>query len=485
MRYALTIILLLVLAVAGIMILRVKPQSPTAFNPDEITISQNLTNPDGNVLWINVASLRPDHIGAFGYENSTTPNIDSLAGQSLLFERCYTQSTEPFRSMATMLTSQYPSCYPASKGRNEGLGFRDLIHSPDTTLTGFIREAGHTTYGIVSDSSLRGAFGFANGFDYYDDKLITEPDGTFRVRSTEESYDAVESWLSRNFRRPFFMMVQFPDPGGPYDAAPRFVKQLSNSSKYSDTRAILVSQDNDNPINQIPAYHKIDEETVEFGEMIRQYDAEIAETDSYIGKILNMLNKLDISDKTMVVISGMNGEALGEHGIYFNHGKNVYHCLSNVPLIIYNPKGRSGRIKDVVESIDIMPTIMSYLGINQRRDISGSNLMRFFTNSKLRRNYPAFCYWDNPKMYSVIKGDYELLYMESQEYRLYHIINDPEEIHNLYSDDDPVAQELKSLLDTWLEENHRRALDKGINRSYDQPGSKKPLSVPTQDVTYR
>ncbi|MBU1023537.1 sulfatase, partial [bacterium] len=416
---------------------------------------------------------------------STTPNIDSLAGQSLLFERCYAQSTEAFRSMATMITSKYPACYPTSKGRNAGLGFRDLVHTPEPTLVDFIREAGHTTCGIVSDSSLRGAFGFANGFDYYDDKLISEPDDTFRVRTTEESYEAAESWLSRNFRRPFFMLVQFPDPMGPYDADQRFVEQLSNSSFYSTPGTINVSRDDNHPINQLPAYHNVKDETVTVGELIRQYDAEIAETDNFIGKILNTLNRLDIADKTMIVISSLHGEALGEHGHYFDHGENVYHCLSHIPLIIYNPKGRSARIKDVVEGIDIMPTILSYLGVNPESDLSGSNLMRFFTTSKPELNYPAFCYWDNPKMYSVIKGDYELLFMENQEYRLYHIINDPEEIHNLYSEDDPFAQELKSLLDTWLEENHQRALNNDFKRSYGPSGSKKPLSVPPKDSTIR
>ncbi len=482
MRNFLTIALLVVLAVVGFMVLQVKPRDTSSFNPDGIGIAQHLVNKNGNVLWINLSGIRSDHIGSYGYDNTTTPSIDSFSGQSILFERCYAQSTESYRSMTTMLTSEYPVCYPASNRTNTSAGFRDLICTPEPTLVAAIRDSGHTTCAVVSNSVLKGAYGFAEGFDYFDDHMINLEDSSFRVRDSGETFDAAESWLSRNFRRPFFMLVQFPDPKGPYNAEPRFENQLHQLKEYGNPKVIPVSDSDDYPLNQIPAYHGISGETPTVGEMIRRYDAEIVETDYYIGKLLDTLYRLDINDDTMVVISGLHGQSLGEHGYYFNYGQHVHHNLSSIPLIVHIPNGGAARIKDVVEGIDIMPTILGYMGVKPNRRISGMNLMGFSSRPNLKDEYPAFCYWDEPNKYSVIKGNYELIRIHNQDYRLYHVINDPEEIYDLYSADDPVGVELKKLLDAWLRDNHKRALENEIERNYGPPGLKQPMSIPLEDV---
>lgn len=475
----------MILAVAGYMLLQMKPHDDTSFNPDSIGIPQHLINAGGNVLWINLNGIRPDHVGVYGYNNTTTPSIDSFAAQSLLFKRCYAQSTDPYRSMTTMLSSEYPVCYPISGRKNASAGFRDLVCTPEPTLTAAIRDSGHTTCAVVSNQVLKGIYGFAEGFDYFDDKMISLDDDTFRVRDSNETFDAAESWLSRNFRRPFFMLVQFPDPNGPYDAPQQFEDQLHQSMEYVNARILPVAESDDFPLNQIPAYHKISDNAPSVGEMIKRYDAEIAETDFYVGELLDTLDRLDINDDTMVIISGLHGQALGEHGYFFNYGKYTHHNLSNIPLIINIPNGGAARINDVVEGIDIMPTILGYLGVTTNKQVSGMNLMRFSSNPSLKREYPAFCYWDDPNTYSVFKGNYELISMENREYRLYHVINDPEEIYDLYSDDDPICIELKKLLEAWLRENHQRALDNDIERNFSPPGKKQPLTIPRDKVPTR
>ena len=111
--------------------------------------------------------------------------------------------------------------------------------------------------------------------------------------------------------------------------------------------------------------------------MIHRYDAEIAEVDHYIGKILYSLDQLGIDDKTMVIISSLHGESLGEHGYFFNHGGVPYHNLTHVPLMMHIPGSKSARIKDVVEGIDIMPTVLGYMSVKSGRETSGMSLLRF------------------------------------------------------------------------------------------------------------
>jgi arylsulfatase A-like enzyme len=482
MRNFLTISVLILLAIVVFALLSVKPAKPNALNPPDVAVSSDLQNQDGNILWINLEGLRPDHIGAYGYPNTTTPNIDSLAGESLLFERCYAQSSESFRTVATMLTSEYPGCYPGHKGTNRAQGFRDIINSDQQSLVDIVRESGRTTSAIVSGSFLNNDSGFNKGFDYFDSNMVKDESGGERIRRSSETYNSVESWLSRNFRRSFFLFVQFADPAGPYNADSNFADQLSDMPRYKGPKTLPVSATESRPFNQIPANHGIINDPPPIGEMMRNYDAEIAEVDYFIGKILDQLNRLDIGNNTMIVISSSHGESLGEHGYYFTSGGNVYNNQTHIPLLIHIPGSNSVRVHDVVEGIDIMPTILSHADINPGRQLAGMNLLRFCTKPKLRDEYPAFAYWDSPNMYSIIKGNYELISLDNREFKLFHVLNDPGEIYDLYSDDDPIAQELKRYLETWIRDNRQKSLEREIIDSASPKGKKAPLTVPPKDV---
>ena len=459
-----------------------KPVDPLALNPPETQVSSNLINPDGNVLWISVEGMRPDHMATYGYENVTTPRIDSLASESLVFERCYAQSTETYRSIVTMLTSQYPNVYPGDLGANSGRGFRDLLGNPRTSLVARIRESGHTTAAIVGNPMLDSDFGFGEGFDYYDDKPATEDDGSIRERSTGETYKVAETWLSRNFRRPFFMFVDIPDPQGPHDPDTNSLRQLHILPSYLDQRTLAVSGNDLRPINALPSYFGKAGDSHAIGDLMRLYDGEIAEADYYTGELMDLVSRLGIDDKTMIIVSGSHGEALGEHGYYFSNGGSTFHCLSSIPLIIHNPRGHAGRIKDVVEGIDIMPTAMSYLDIERPKDMDGISLLPFYKAPSRKREYPAFCYWDSPVMVSAIKGDYELINFENKEYKLFHVINDPAEIHDIYSESDPVAQDLTRLMELWTRQNHGKALENETTRKSSPDTHKPPMIIPPGDV---
>jgi len=481
MRYVLGIgVFLILLGVFLALTMREEPYDRMAFNPDDMQIPSELINPHGNILWVSVEGLRPDHMGVYGYENITTPRIDSFASESLVFERCYAQSTETYRSIATMLTSQYPSAYPSGSIDDAGRGFRDCLYQTDASFVACIRNAGHTTAAIVGSPLLKGEFGFSTGFDYYDDKPIVESDGSIRDRTTEETYMAAESWLSRNFKRPFFMFVHFPDPRGPYDAGPSNLKQLRMLPSYTNPKTLVVAGNDIRPLNALPAYHGKAGEQRSIGEMKRMYDAEIAEVDFYVGELLDTVSRLDISDETMVIISGAHGESLGEHSYYFANGGITYRNLTHVPLIIHNPGNTGGHISDVVEGIDIMPTISGYLNTKNTPTFAGMNLLRFYEKNSLKYEYPAFSCWDAPTAISVIKGDYELINFDDNKYMLFHIVNDPDEIYNLYTENDPTAKELKMLLEIWNRQNREQALDKEIKEKYGPPSHKNPMIIPQE-----
>jgi arylsulfatase A-like enzyme len=478
MRNAFTISLLLLLIIAGFFLIRYKPHDAENFNPDKLSYDSHLVKPEGNVIWINLEGLRADHIGAYGYKNTTTPFLDSLAGESLLFERCYAQSTETYRSAVTMFTSRYPVCYSSSVKENVGMGFRDLITPPEGSLVTKLQNAGLTTCAVVSSRLLKREFGFNKGFDYYLDELVFENDGYFRIKNNRELQETADAWLTRNHKRPFFLYVQFSEPSGPYNPQPQFANQLGESEKYSDERILPVSPSDNYPYNQIPAFHNIKGDPPTVGEMIKRYDCEIAEADFYIGKIMHQIDQLGIKNKTMIVISSLHGESLGEHGYFFNSGGSTWHNLSHIPLIINLPGGSSTRIKDVVEAIDIMPTILNFTGVNPPDNISGMSLLGFSSKSKLAQNYPAFCYWDDPNTYSIFQGDLELINFSNNQYKLFNVINDPDEIYDMYYPENSESFSLERLLDEWLSVNHQRGLENKMREKKGPLSFKPPMKTP-------
>lgn len=314
-----------------------------------------------NVLLIGVDTLRPDHLGCYGYHRDTSPNIDRLAETGVLFEHVVSQCPWTLPSFATIMTSLYPA--------QHGAGIDMARMGEDfPTLAGILAERGYKTGAVVNVSVLAPDFGVDRGFEHYDS---TEP-GEKRIAG-EVTREAL-AWIRENRDKPFFMFVHYFDPHfsysppAPYDTLfnPDYrgrVGRRFDDEVYDRIRESL--------FDETDSRMKADWRHIE-----ALYDGEIAYTDRAVGELLTGLSEMGLEEKTLVVFVSDHGEEFFEHKGY-GHGHTLYGEVINVPMVISMPDVLPGgrRIKPQVRLVDVVPTVLDILGIQIQAEFEGASLM--------------------------------------------------------------------------------------------------------------
>lgn len=280
-----------------------------------------------NLLLVTIDTLRADRVGAYGSGLGTTPALDALALRGARFEQVQSASPLTGPSHATLLTGQYP---PVHGVRDNA---RFVISSAVPTLAERLKRAGYDTAAFVGAFPLAGAFGFARGFDSFDEGLRAAAAGSVAERPADEVADAARRWLAAERKRPFFAWVHFFDPHEPY-AAP---------APYRDR------------------FH-------------HPYDAEVAFADAQLGRLLEALRSAGHLDQMFVAVLSDHGEGLGEHG-ESTHGLLLYESTLRVPFVIAGPGVALGRIvRERVGTIDVLPTLLGLVGLPVPEGLPGRDL---------------------------------------------------------------------------------------------------------------
>jgi len=287
-----------------------------------------------NLLLITLDTTRADHLSCYDAGFAATPVLDSLADRGVRFDDAVTVAPLTLPSHATILTGLYP---PNHGVRANGHYRLDPIHE---TLAEVLSRHGHETAAFVSAFVLDRRFGLDQGFDTYDDAVNPGSSGSLSIeeRSAGDVTDAALAWLrSRSPTRPFFAWLHYFDPHKPYRAPEPF------ASRYPD----------------------------------HPYAAEVAYMDAEIGRVLEALEAAGQSERTLIVVAGDHGEALGDHGEDV-HGYFIYDAVMRVPLILVLPGASPGRATAddrVVSVVDIFATVLDLLGIDDRPRTDGVNLL--------------------------------------------------------------------------------------------------------------
>ena len=275
--------------------------------------------PIRNVLLISIDTLRADHLSCYGYSAPTTPNIDALAGEGVLFENVIAPVPLTLPSHCSMLTGTNPTYH----GVHDNLMYR-LDDESNVTLAELARQHGFTTGAIVSASVLDARFGLQQGFESYDQVGgAGAAAGNLQERSAGQTNTVALDWLNRHRAERFFLFLHYYDPHLPYTPPPPF------ASRYAAD----------------------------------PYDGEIAYADECVGQIIARLKELDLYDSTLIVLVGDHGEMLGEHGEK-SHDYFIYQSAIRVPMVIRAPGlHESRRIKSIAAVIDVVPTVCRLLAI--------------------------------------------------------------------------------------------------------------------------
>jgi arylsulfatase A-like enzyme/Flp pilus assembly protein TadD len=379
-----------------------RPACPAA--ADEIRRDGGL-----NVLLVTLDTTRPDRLGAYGYKKARTPALDSLAAGGVRFAHAYCPVPMTLPSHCAILTGTTPLY---NKVHNNGTYY---LNEDIVTLTERLREKGYRTGAFVSSFNVDSRFGVGKGFDVFDDRFgEDEMIKTFRSeRRAGETTAAFLRWLDGKPDGPFFSWIHYYDPHMPYDPPPPFKEE------FADT-----------------------------------YDGEIAYMDSCFAKVLARLREKGLLERTLIVVAGDHGEALGEKG-EVDHGVFIYDVTMKVPLLFHAPRNlpRGRVVESRVRLIDIMPTVLDALKMPIDKAVQGTSLLPYMEGRKkddlpcyLESYYPLETYgWS--ELVGLIDGDWKFIRAPRPE--LYNIKADPGEAQDLVQKRAGTASEMmRKLKDT-------------------------------------
>jgi arylsulfatase A-like enzyme len=284
------------------------------------------------LVWISQDTLRADHLGAYGYPRSTSPNFDLLAQKSVVFEKAVSTASWTLPSLASQFTSRYPSFHGAVTDETA----RDPRFA---TLFEPLSEEGFTVLGVTGNAFVSEDFGLATGFD----ALWYTHGRAVKVNAL------VADALSETGPGDLVLFVHYMDPHSPYQPPPPFDTQFGPRKPYAERT----------PAN-LPLYESL-------------YDGEIAYADHMIGKVLDALRQRKLLERAVFVYTADHGEEFLDHGGW-THGYTLYEELLHVPFALQAPGLTPARIKAPVSMLDLAPTLLSLLGVAPPQSFQGTSL---------------------------------------------------------------------------------------------------------------
>ena len=411
---------------------------------------------DLNLIIISIDTLRPDHMGVYGYDKNTTPNIDNFSKKSTVFTNVTTVVPMTHPSFFALMTGQ--DIFKTRITSNQNLDISDNIK----TLATRLKEEGYKTSAFVSaESSLKQGF---DRFKTYNFKYYFNQDGSDRFgQGSREGYEefvnkAAESLSGKNGK--FFTWIHLVDPHAPY-FPPDDLKCKFNTSYCTQVYGKSLEE-----IDSLRAqYQQCQNKTVpkeNIGLMQTLYDGDVAAADRLVGNIINKIKKENLFKNSVVLIYGDHGEGF-DHNYYFNHQSVLYNSAVKIPLIIYHPFSRfHGYSNLLLQNTDILPTIMDLLNIPYEDTVSGKSFSSVFSpipGSGLFKNPRQYSFSSDSmlKKFSVTDGKYKYILSlpgscieSNQTEELYNLKNDRDETKNIIKKDPDAANNLKSQLLMYL-----------------------------------
>lgn len=336
----------------------------------------------GVVVIIN-DTMRRDRMGAYGGP-ARTPAFDGFARTNLLFDHAFTQSPWTKPSIATLFTSLYPSQHgvahdpqlrnPDDTARTGPIVQADILSPDFTTVAEVMQAKGYRTAAFVSNPWLEKRFGFAQGFDVYDDSFAR-----WGVPGGEISRAAL-AWLDQlQPGERFFLYVHYLDSHLPYGTLKRDEVMAKASEIAADHRPL---SDNAKMAVQLVPRFEDGQTAVAAGlppalQLVEMaYDSGLENFDRALGEFLAGFTKHWSYDKAAVLITADHGEALFTRG-YGNHGTGLYDDEVSVPLAARLPGTRtqSAHVGCVVGLIDVLPSLCTYLGVPCPQPVFGTSFV--------------------------------------------------------------------------------------------------------------
>ena len=381
-----------------------RPTSATDLDNQDRASSSSAAMPP-NVLIYMIDTLRADRLGIYGYDKPTSPNLDALAEDGVVFSHALAQSSWTRPSVASLLTGLHP--------RSHGVNTRaDALSETATTVATALGEAGYQTAAFVTNGNVSPTYGFDLGFD--DFSYL----GERRSREVHVQSDVVNErvfvWLeNRDTTRPFFLYVHATDPHDPYAPRNPFRDRFIEAPRYPDRIALRMLREDPPAAAEIPDVAR---------ELSALYDAEIAFNDHQLGLLLEDLKARGLYDSTIVLVVSDHGEEFRDHDDW-GHGRTLYAEQLRVPFVLKLPRQAfAGRVIDAVaQHVDAMPTIIDLVGAPPVASAQGRSLRPAIHGTPAAR-FAAVAYTnkDGLEIESCELAGYKIIRSRRQDARDWH-----------------------------------------------------------------
>lgn len=300
-----------------------------------------------NVVIVSIDTLRADHLGLYGYDRDTSPRLDRIAEQAITFERARAPRGLTWPSLVSMFTSLYPK---SSNVRLNG----DLLADNIPTLASVLEASGYATAAFIGNACGI----FTRNFD------------TNFCGEDADVHQKALAWIKRQDDAPFLLWIHYKAPHeeylppAQYDrfTQPAYQGEANGGRDYLD--GITVS-------GKVPSPEDL-------AHVVGLYDGEVLYSDAMMGEIWDALSTRGFIDDTIFVFTADHGEELLQHNNYFYHSCSIYEAVLHIPLVIRLPdRNRGGtRIPELVENIDIAPTLLDLLGVDRPDGFEGQTMRK-------------------------------------------------------------------------------------------------------------
>lgn len=427
------------------------------------------------ILYLDVDTTRPDHLGCYGYFRNTSPNIDKIAQDGVIMNNYYCSDAPCLPSRTALFTGQFGIRNGAVNhgGRasqlriDENRDFKSRLEY--ISLFGMLRQKGFYTCGITPFASRHSSWYFYCGFNEIHDT------GKYGDENADEILPVALEWLEKNGTKDnWYLHINLWDPHTPYrtpedfenpfkdDPIPDWITEevLEEHKKMAGPHcAQEIGMYSDYIPPKFPKQPGRLDTLEDVKKLYDGYDSGIRYADEHIGKIIELLKAKNIYEDTAIIISSDHGENLGELGIYAEHG-TADNITCRIPMIIKWPGGVKNHVNNgLYYNLDLIPTLAELLDIRPSKEWDGISFADVITKgAESGREYLVLSQMAHVCQRSVRYEDW--IYIRTYhdgfhffpKHMLFNLKDDPYEQHNLADKHPEMVHKLASMLFDWHDE---------------------------------
>ncbi len=455
-----------------------------------------------NIFLILIDSARSDHFSCYDHKPATTPNIDKLAEDSVLYTNAFTPAGWTRPAVTSIFTGLWPECYGISEQR--------YLNDDMTTVSEVLKNSSYNTFMVVNNPYISPATGFEPNVDRFcsvnRSNLLSQIDYDVLLRNIPNflKYQVYEVYKKRILKiyldllvdqaskiikksshqnRPIFLYLHL-DVHHPYVTDRKYFRKfLQNNCSEKIIKEVEESQLDIHYF--LNPHFSPEQKEVYFRILTTFYNTSLYKNDILIGRFISTLKSRNMYDDSLIVITSDHGEYFGDHGLV-SHGPYLYEQVIRVPLIVKYPKVMhlTGISSKLVSTIDLFPTICEIVGYKKERIFQKVQGISFLSNDEhkfvisQRKNFPeGLQYWkdryphlseyfdqyDYGDLIALRYKKYKFIWSSKKRYALFDLEMDPHEETNLADKDRNLCLSYLNRLEKWQENLYRIKGDIGAN----------------------